>query len=257
MEQSTVTIVVERGIATVTLNRPHARNAISTAMAGELARALDRLDEDGAVKVLLLTGVGGHFAAGADVKEMLLMTLSHALATDFSGCCPRLGTVRKPVIAAIDGFALGGGMELVEMCDVVVASTRARFAHPEVTLGTMSGAGGTQRLARLTGRHIAMDLLLTGRVIRAEEAHRLGIVSRVVAPEKLMGEARAIARQIASLSFPVVQMIKQSVNRAFEGPLSDGLALEHRLFQLTFALDDRLEGMTAFAEKRPPHFQDR
>ncbi|HEY0838188.1 MAG TPA: enoyl-CoA hydratase-related protein [Azospirillum sp.] len=257
MGDDLVSVSVDGAVAVVTLNRPKARNALNVALTDALAAALDRLEADAGVKAIVLTGAGEHFAAGADVKEMLPMTAHDVLTADFAGCCTRLAGVRTPVVAAVRGYALGGGCELVEMCDVVVAAESARFGHPEVGVGTMPGAGGTQRLPRSVGKHKAMDLLLTGRPMTAEEAERAGLVSRVVPDERLMEEALDVARRIASLSAPVVRLIKESVNHAFRGSLPDGLAFERRLFHLTFATEDRREGMAAFVEKRPPDFKDR
>jgi enoyl-CoA hydratase len=226
-------------------------------LTGTLEACLTALDADPAVKAVVLTGAGANFAAGADLKEMLPMTAAQVMASDFTGCCHRLADLGKPVIAAVSGLVLGGGCELVEMCDLVIAADTARFGHPEITVGTMPGAGGTQRLPKAVGKHVAMDMLLTGRVLTAEEALGCGLVSRVVGAERLLDEALAVARQIASFSAPVARMIKEAVNRSFAMPLPEGLALERRLFHLTFALDDRKEGMAAFVGKRRPAFQDR
>jgi enoyl-CoA hydratase len=248
---------VDDGVALVMLDRQEALNALSLELVRALEAALDQLDADPAVRALILAGAGRHFAAGADIREMLPMTAVDVLLADFSGCCHRLADARKPVVAAVDGYALGGGCELVEMCDVVIAAETARFGHPEVTVGTMPGAGGTQRLPRAIGKARAMDLLLTGRTLTAVEAERCGLVSRVVPPDRLLDEAKAVARRIASFSAPVVRMIKEAANFAFRLSLPDGLAFERRLFHLTFALDDRREGMAAFVEKRTPTFADR
>lgn len=250
-----ITVEIADRVAEVTLNRPQACNALSACLTGELSEALDGLEADDSVKVVLLAGAGPHFCAGADVREMLDMTAAEALTGDFAGCCTRLASFAKPVVAAIRGVALGGGCELVEMCDVVVAAESARFGHPEITLGTMPGAGGTQRLTRALGKALAMDLLLTGRLLSAAEAQGAGLVSRVVADDQVLDEARAVARRIAGTSAPVARLIKRAVHAAAgEG---DGLTLERGLFHLTFALHDRRAGMAAFLERRPAEFEDR
>lgn len=242
------------GVAHIALNRPEAFNALSRALTGRLADAVRQLDADPAVRVLLLTGNGRHFCAGADLKEMEGIGAGEALATGFTGCCHELAAAGKPVVCAVQGHALGGGCELVEMCDIVLAADSASFSHPEVTVGLMPGAGGTQRLARATGRHKALDLLLTGRRMTAEEAERAGLVSRIVPADRLEAEALAVARQLAALSGPVLAMIKQAVGTAFETPLRDGLLLERALFHRALALEDGREGMAAFREKRPARF---
>jgi len=248
---------VEEQIAIVSLNRPDAKNALSISLTDELASVLDRADNDPDVNVILLTGAGNHFAAGADVKEMLPMTLADVHHQDFAGCCTRLATVAKPVVAVVEGYALGGGCELIEMCDIVVASENAKFGHPEITLATMSGAGGTQRLPRVVGKHIAMDLLLTGRVINAQEALQAGLVSRIFPPDQLRSGGLDICRKIAKLSAPVVRMVKQAVNQGLNDSLVSGLAFERKQFHLTFGLVDRTEGMAAFVERRTPAFKGR
>lgn len=245
------------GVAILTLNRPAARNALCAQLIAELDACLDACSTDDGVRVLLLTGSGDHFAAGADLKEMQDMGAAQVAMEDFAGCSKRLGAFPKPTIAAVDGFALGGGCELVEMCDIVVASERARFAHPEYLAGTMPGAGGTQRLPRVLGKHLAMDLLLSGRQLTAREAEQHGLVSRVVEPGALMETALTLARQIAGRSAPVAQLLKAAVQAGLEDAQGTGLVLERRLFQMTFALEDRQEGMRAFVEKRPAQFRHR
>lgn len=250
-----IIVAVQDRVALVTLNRPHLRNALSQAMIGELTEALEALDGDSAVKVVLLAAVGPHFCAGADVQEMAEMSAAEALLADFAGCCTRLSGVAKPVVAAVQGMALGGGCELVEMCDIVVAAETARFGHPESRLATLPGAGGSQRLTRAVGKALAMDLLLTGRSLSAAEALAAGLVSRVVPEARLFDEAQDIARHLAAASAPVLRMIKQAVLAAARD--DDGLTLERSLFQQSFVLDDRQEGMLAFLDKRPAVFQDR
>jgi len=257
MSDPLVLMTIEENVAIISLNRPPAKNALSTALTVQLAELLDRAEADPSVKVIMLTGVGNHFAAGADVKEMLPLSLADVHLQDFSGCCTQLAEVKKPVVAVVEGYALGGGCELLEMCDITLASETAKFGHPEITLATMSGAGGTQRLPRVVGKHVAMDMLLTGRVLTAQEALQAGLVSRVFAPDQLRNEAIAVCRKIAKLSAPVVKMIKQAVNQGLNDSLVSGLALERKMFHLTFGLADRAEGMRAFVERRDPEFKDR
>lgn len=256
-DEHTVLCHTADGVAEVVLNRPQARNALSRALIAALDDTLERLAADETVRVVILTGVGGHFAAGADLKDMASMTAEEAAAADFAGCSRTLPRLPQPVMAAVEGVALGGGCELVEMADIVIAGHGARFGHPEVTAGTMPGAGGTQRLPRLVGPALALDLLLTGRSLTADEALSAGLVARVVADGQALDAARAVARHLSTLSAPVLRAVKAAVRRGQEVPLSLGLAEERRLFHRTFALDDRREGMTAFAEKRPPRFQHR
>jgi enoyl-CoA hydratase len=251
-----LSVSTDDGVATVQLERPQSLNALSRRLIGELTQALDALDADPAIKALVLCGAGSHFCAGADIREMVTMSPQDVLASGYAGACVRLAEMRKPVIAAVSGHAIGGGFELVQMCDIVVAADTARFGHPEVSVGTMPGAGGTQRLPRIVGRHLALDLLLTGRLMTAAEALAYGLVSRVVSPANVQAEAQSIAHHVASLSAPVVALIKEAVNHADRASLADGLAFERRLFALTFALEDRSEGMSAFIEKRPPRFSD-
>lgn len=245
------------GVAEVVLNRPRARNALSRPLIAALDGTLERLAADDSVRVVILTGAGGHFAAGADLKDMASMTAQEAAVADFAGCSHALPRLPQPVVVAVEGVALGGGCEMVEMADIVIAGHGARFGHPEVTAGTMPGAGGTQRLPRLVGPALALDLLLTGRSLTAGEALSAGLVSRVVDDGQALDAARTVARHLSALSAPVLRAVKAAVRRGQEVPLSAGLAEERRLFHRTFALDDRREGMAAFAEKRPPRFQHR
>lgn len=246
----------DNGVAEVVINSPKSLNALSPKLIDALTDAVHRLDRDDTARVLLLTGAGRHFCAGADIDAMLDMPLSEAVRTAFTGCCHELARVTKPVVAAVNGYALGGGCELVEMCDIVIAADNAVFGHPEVKLGTMPGAGGSQRLPRVLGRHKALDLLMTGRTMDATEAERAGLVSRIVAAEDLLSEARAVAAELAALSQPVLKMIKASVNSTDETPLESGLALERGLFHRSLALADSREGMEAFKAKRDPVFKD-
>jgi enoyl-CoA hydratase len=255
MPNKLVLKTIDDGVGVLRLNRPAAKNALSVELIEVLRCELESLEGDASVNAILLMGEGGHFAAGADVKEMALLDANQVLLKNFAGCCEKLADITKPTIAAVEGFALGGGCELVEMCDIVIASETAKFGHPEVTLGTMSGAGGTQRLSRVVGKHWAMDLLLTGRFISALEACQAGLVSRVVASAQLQEEAMSVAKRVASLSAPVTKLIKHAVNAGLNDSLVSGLALERRLFHLTFALADRREGMEAFCDRRQPAFK--
>ncbi|MCA1940084.1 MAG: enoyl-CoA hydratase/isomerase family protein [Caenispirillum bisanense] len=242
------------GVAELVIDRPAARNALSRALTDAMAAHLARLAADGAVRVVLLRAEGEHFAAGADVKEMLALSADEARALDFAGCCAALGDFPKPVVALVQGFALGGGCELVEMCDVVLAAETAVFGHPEVRLGTMPGAGGTQRLPRLVGMAKALDLLLTGRRMDAREAERSGLVSRVVPADRLLDEGRRVAADMATLSGEVLRTIKRVARSGADLPLEEALRQERAAFHHSLARPDRHEGMRAFLEKRPPRF---
>jgi enoyl-CoA hydratase len=253
-------ILVERrgAVGIVTLNRPQALNALNAALISELAAALDDFEGDDAIGAIVLAGGEKAFAAGADVKEMAGKSYPEIYLEDFiTRGWERVGQCRKPVVAAVAGFALGGGCEIAMMCDIVVAAEGARFGQPEITLGTMPGAGGTQRLTRFVGKAKAMDLCLTGRMMDAAEAERAGLVSRVVAAAELLSEAVGIAQRIAEMSRPIAMMIKEAVNRAYETTLSEGVRFERRVFHATFATADRKEGMSAFIEKRKPTFRNR
>jgi enoyl-CoA hydratase len=253
-------ILVERlsAVGIITLNRPQALNALNAALIEELASALDACESDDAIGAIVLAGNDKAFAAGADVKEMVGKTYPEIYLEDFiTRGWERVGQCRKPVIAAVAGFALGGGCEIAMMCDIVIAADSARFGQPEIQLGTMPGAGGTQRLARFIGKAKAMDLCLTGRMMDAAEAERAGLVSRIVPAADLLEEAIKVAERIAQMSRPVAMMVKESVNRAYETTLAEGVRFERRLFHSTFATDDRKEGMAAFVEKRKPAFRNR
>jgi enoyl-CoA hydratase len=253
-------ILVERrgAVGIVTLHRPQALNALNAALIAELGRALDDFEADPAIAAIVLTGGEKAFAAGADIKEMAENTYMQAYREDFiTSGWERVAQCRKPVIAAVGGFALGGGCEIAMMCDIVIAAEGARFGQPEINLGTMPGAGGTQRLPRFVGKAKAMDLCLTGRMMDAAEAERLGLVSRIVPADKLLAEAIAVAERIAELSAPIAMMVKEAVNRAFETTLAEGVRFERRLFHSTFATEDQKEGMAAFVEKRKPAFRNR
>jgi enoyl-CoA hydratase len=253
-------ILVERrgAVGVVTLNRPQALNALNSALIVELGAALDDFESDPAIGAIVLTGSDKAFAAGADVKEMVGKTYPETYLEDFiTDGWERIAQCRKPVIAAVAGFALGGGCEIAMMCDLVIAADTARFGQPEIRLGTMPGAGGTQRLARFIGKAKAMDLCLTGRMMDAAEAERAGLVSRVVPAAELVAEAVKTAETICAMSRPIAMMVKEAINRAYETTLAEGVRFERRVFHATFATEDRKEGMTAFIEKRPPAFKNR
>ena len=248
-------IIVENkgGVGILRLNRPKMLNALSFGVFREIAAAIDDLEADEGIGCIVLTGSDKAFAAGADIKEMQPKRFIDMFSSDFAAIGgDRVAKCRKPTIAAVAGYALGGGCELAMMCDIIIAADSAKFGQPEITLGTIPGIGGTQRLTRAVGKAKAMDLCLTGRMIDAAEAERSGLVSRIVPAAKLMEETLAIAEKIAEMSRPAVAMAKEAVNRAFETPLSEGLNVERNLFHSTFALEDRAEGMAAFIEKRKP-----
>ncbi len=245
-------------VGLVTLNRPKQLNALSPQLMQELGRALQELDADEAIGAILITGSEKAFAAGADIGAMKDFSYMDAFKTNYiTRDWEHIRNIRKPVIAAVAGYALGGGNELAMMCDIVIAADNARFGQPEVNLGVMPGAGGTQRLARFAGKAKAMDLCLTARMMDAQEAERAGLVSRVVPLDKLMEEALAVAAKVAGYSLPVVMMIKEAVNRAYETSLAEGVLFERRLFHSQFALEDQKEGMAAFLEKRKPAFKNK
>jgi enoyl-CoA hydratase len=254
------TILVERrgGVGLVTLNRPQALNALSAALIRDLGAAFDDLEFDEAIGAIVIAGNERAFAAGADIKEMAEKTYMQAYREDFiTSGWERVAQCRKPVVAAVQGVALGGGCEIAMMCDIVIAADTARFGQPEILLGVLPGAGGTQRLPRFIGKAKAMDLCLTGRMMDAAEAERAGLVARVVPGDKLLDEAIAVATRIAEMSRPIAMMVKESVNRAFETTLSEGVRFERRLFHSTFATEDQKEGMAAFIAKRKPQFKNR
>jgi len=253
-------IIVERrgAVGIVTLNRPAALNALNAALISELAAALGELEDDAAIGAIVLTGNEKAFAAGADVKEMAGKSYPEIYCEDFiTRGWERVAQCRKPVIAAVAGFALGGGCEIAMMCDIVIAADSARFGQPEINLGTIPGAGGTQRLTRFVGKAKAMDLCLTGRMMDAAEAERAGLVSRIVPAADLLSEAIKTAEGIAGMSRPIAMMVKEAVNRAYETTLAEGVRFERRLFHSTFAIEDRKEGMEAFIDKRKPAFRNR
>ncbi|UJW75821.1 enoyl-CoA hydratase [Rhizobium sp. SL42] len=253
------TILIERRdrVAIVTLNRPQALNALNSTVARELCQVFEQLQADAEIGAVVLTGSEKAFAAGADIKEMQSLSFVDAYTGDFIGTWDDIAGFRKPLIAAVSGFALGGGCELAMMCDFIIASKTAKFGQPEITLGIIPGMGGSQRLTRAVGKAKAMDLCLTGRMMDATEAESAGLVARIVEPERLLDEAIEAAARIASFSLPAVMMAKEAVNRAFEQPLGEGLRFERRLFHSLFATEDQKEGMAAFVEKRKPGFRNR
>ena len=249
---------VADGVALIRLNRPKALNALNAELLGELAACVEALERDDQVRCLVLTGSERAFAAGADIKEMAPKTYADAFREDlFTAVSERITRTRKPIIAAVAGYALGGGCELAMMCDFIIAAENAKFGQPEINLGVMPGIGGTQRLTRLVGKSKAMDMMLTARMMDAAEAERSGLVSRVVPPERLMDEAMEAARKIASLSPLAVVMNKELVDTALETTLTEGIKVERRLFHSLFAFEDQKEGMAAFTEKRQPQFKGR
>jgi len=255
------TLIVESpspGVTLIRLNRPEALNALNSTLLSELSAALDVAEADEGVRCLVLTGSEKAFAAGADIKEMSDKTYAQMFMLDFfTAAARRIETFRKPIIAAVAGYALGGGCELAMMCDFIIAAETAKFGQPEINLGVAPGIGGTQRLTRFVGKAKAMDMILTARMMDAAEAERSGLVSRVVAADKLMDEALAAAAKIAALSPLAVMMNKELVEAAYETTLTTGVALERRLFHSLFAFEDQKEGMAAFVEKRKPDFKGR
>ena len=251
-------IVETKGkVGLVRLNRPAALNALNAALISELSTALDAFEADDGINCMVITGSEKAFAAGADIKEMQSKTFMQAYKEDFIGSWDRVARTRKPVIAAVAGFALGGGCELAMMCDFIIAADTAKFGQPEIKLGVMPGAGGTQRLARFIGKAKAMDMCLSGRMMDAAEAERCGLVSRIVPADKLIEEAMKSAQAIAEMSQPILMMTKESVNRSFETTLAEGIRFERRTFHPMFATEDQKEGMAAFVEKRKPAFKNR
>ncbi|APR03473.1 enoyl-CoA hydratase [Thauera chlorobenzoica] len=250
-------IAEQRGrVGLITLNRPQAMNALNDQVVNEITAALDGFEADDNIGAIVITGSDKAFAAGADIGAMAQFSYMDAYKSEYiTRNWERVKTCRKPVIAAVAGFALGGGCELAMMCDIIIAADSAKFGQPEVKLGILPGAGGTQRLPRAVSKAKAMDLCLTARLMDAAEAERAGLVSRVVPADKLLDEALAAAATIAGFSLPVVMMIKESIGRAFESGLNEGLLFERRVFHAAFALNDQKEGMAAFVEKRKPDFR--
>ena len=258
MNYENILVETKGNVGLITLDRPQALNAFCDALMGELAQALDGFEGDDEIGCIVLTGSEKAFAAGADIKEMQSKDYMDVFFSDFiTSGWERVSTCRKPTIAAVAGFALGGGCEIAMMCDFIIAADTAKFGQPEITIGTMPGAGGTQRLTRFVGKSKAMEMCLTGRMMDAEEAERAGLVSRVVPAGELLEEALAVAGKIAGLSRPSVMMTKEAVNRAYETTLAEGVRFERRLFHSTFSTGDQKEGMSAFLEKRKPAWKHR
>ena len=254
----TITLEIADGVALIRVNRPDALNALNAQLMQELSTCVEALDHDDAVRCLVLTGSDKAFAAGADIKEMASKSYAQAFREDFfTETSERIVRSRKPIIAAVAGYALGGGCELAMICDFIIAADNARFGQPEINLGVMPGIGGTQRLTRLVGKSKAMDMMLTARMMDAAEAERSGLVSRVVPLDRLIEEAMAAAKKIASLSPLAVVMNKELVDTALETTLTQGVRTERRLFHSLFAFEDQKEGMAAFVEKRRPDFTGR
>ena len=258
MAYENILVEVRGRVGLVTLHRPKALNALNDALMDELGAALRAFDADEAVGVIVLTGSEKAFAAGADIGMMASYSYMDVYKGDYiTRNWEAVRSIRKPIIAAVAGFALGGGGELAMMCDIIIAADTAKFGQPEIKLGVIPGAGGTQRLPRAVSKAKAMDLCLTGRMMDAAEAERAGLVSRVVPADALLAEALAAANQIAEFSLPAVMMAKESVNRAYETTLAEGITFERRVFHSLFATEDQKEGMAAFIEKRKPVFKHR
>jgi enoyl-CoA hydratase len=257
MTYETILVTRAERVGTITLNRPKALNALNSQVMGEVTAAAAEFDADPGIGAIVITGSEKAFAAGADIKEMASLSFSEVFEADFFAAWNKLAAVRTPLIAAVAGYALGGGCELAMMCDLLIAADTAKFGQPEIKLGVLPGMGGSQRLTRAIGKAKAMDLILTGRTIDAEEAERSGLVSRVVPADRLIEEANAVATTISQMSRSAARMAKEAVNRAFVSTLAEGLLYERRLFHSAFATDDQTEGMAAFTEKRAPNFTHR
>jgi enoyl-CoA hydratase len=258
MNYQNILVETRGAVGLITLNRPQALNALCDALIRELGTALDGFERDDAIGAVVITGSEKAFAAGADIKEMAGKSFVECYLQDFiTNGWERITTCRKPIIAAVAGFALGGGCEVAMMCDTIIAAESARFGQPEITLAIIPGSGGTQRLTRAVGKAKAMEMILSGRMIDAAEAERGGLVSRVVANDKLLEEALKLADKIAAQSRPAVLAAKEAVNRAFETSLAEGVRFERRLFHALFSTEDQKEGMAAFVEKRKPQFKHR
>lgn len=251
-------IAEKRGkVGWIALNRPKALNALCHDLIQELNQAINQFEDDTSIHVLVLTGSEKAFAAGADIREMKDRDYMDVYKSDFiTKGWQRVASCRKPVIAAVAGYALGGGCEIAMMCDIILAADTAKFGQPEINLGTIPGSGGTQRLTKIIGKSKAMEMCLSGRIMDAAEAEKCGLVSRVIAAADLLQETMKLAEKIAAMSLPVAMMVKESVNRSYETALAEGLLFERRLFHSTFALQDQKEGMNAFVEKRPPQFKN-
>ena len=254
MIYETILVETHERVGLVHLNRPQVLNALNAQLIKELGAALDMFEADSAIGCIVITGSDKAFAAGADVTEMASKTYMQAYLENFIARWDRVSRTRKVVIAAVSGFALGGGCELAMMCDFIIASDTARFGQPEIRLGIMPGSGGTQRLTRAVGKAKAMDMCLSGRMMDAAEAERAGLVSRIVPADKLLEEALSAAKTIADMALPVTMMAKEAVNRSFEGSMAEGILFERRVFHSMFGTDSKIEGISAFIEKRKPQF---
>ncbi|WP_311886974.1 MULTISPECIES: enoyl-CoA hydratase [unclassified Pseudomonas] len=255
MTYQTILLETHGRVGLITLNRPQALNALNAQLVSEVNQALDALEADANIGCIVLTGSKKAFAAGADIKEMAELTYPQIYMDDLFSDSDRVANRRKPIIAAVNGFALGGGCELALMCDFILAGDNAKFGQPEINLGVLPGMGGTQRLTRAVGKAKAMEMCLSGRLIDAVEAERCGIVARIVPSDELLDEALKVAAVIASKSLPIAMMIKESVNRAFEVNLTEGVRFERRVFHAAFATQDQKEGMAAFIAKREAAFK--
>ncbi|TVR08765.1 MAG: enoyl-CoA hydratase [Salinarimonadaceae bacterium] len=257
MAYETILTETRDRVGLITINRPQALNALNSTVVAEINLALDGFERDPGIGCVVITGSEKAFAAGADIKEMSGLTFPETYIDDFITAWDRVSQRRKPIVAAVSGFALGGGCELAMMCDFIIASDTAKFGQPEIKLGVIPGAGGTQRLTRFVGKSKAMEMCLTGRMMDAAEAERCGLVSRVVPAAELLDEAMKAAQAIASMSLPVAMMVKESVNRSYETTLAEGVRFERRVFHAVFATADQKEGMAAFVDKRKPDFQNK
>jgi enoyl-CoA hydratase len=258
MAFKTINVDIEEHVATITLNRPDALNALNAEMLTELSQAISEAEANEKIRCMILTGSDKAFAAGADITEMKDLSFNDVFSSNlFVDETGTITSARKPIIAAVSGYALGGGCEVAMMCDFIIASETAKFGQPEINLGVMAGMGGSQRLTRFIGKSKSMDMHLTGRFMDAEEAERSGLVSRVVPVKSLKKEAMSAAAKIAEKSLPATMAVKEAVNRSFETTLQEGLIFERRLFHSLFATEDQAEGMTAFIEKREPQFRDK
>ncbi|MGI6247771.1 MAG: enoyl-CoA hydratase-related protein [Pseudochelatococcus sp.] len=258
MSYETILATTDGPVGIITLNRPAALNALNGKLTAEISAAAAAFDADDAIGAVVVAGSDRAFAAGADIKEIKDKTFSDVYRENFvTASWEGISRVRKPTVAAVSGHAIGGGCELALMCDIIVASETARFSLPETQIGIIPGAGGTQRLTRIVGKAVAMDMILTGRALAAEEALAMGLVSRVSPQATYLGDATALAAKMAGLSRPILMLAKEAVNAAYETHLAEGIYVERRLLYATFATEDRREGMTAFAEKRKPVFRNR
>ncbi|MEV0541079.1 enoyl-CoA hydratase [Nocardia salmonicida] len=256
-DYETILVETKNRVGWITLNRPKALNALNSAVLDDIVAALDALGRDDEVGAVVITGSAKAFAAGADIKEMAPKSYMDMFMDDYFARWDRLAQFRKPTIAAVAGYALGGGCELAMLCDILIAADTAQFGQPEIKLGVIPGIGGSQRLTRAVGKAKAMDMVLTGRTIGAEEAERAGLISRIVPADDLLDVAAEVAETIAAKSLPVAMIAKEAVNRSFETTLAEGIRFERRVFHSLFAIEDQTEGMNAFVDKRPPNFTHR